>query len=77
MLSNKLLFYGMEKLIAFFGGRKAAADAIGVTPSYLTMIKNGQRKFSPEKSIEIDRLTNGRISKSFLRPDIFTEQQNL
>jgi DNA-binding transcriptional regulator YdaS (Cro superfamily) len=61
----------MEKLIQFFGNRKKAADAIGVTPNYLSMVARGKRQFSPALAITIDRLTDGLVSKSYLRPDIF------
>jgi DNA-binding transcriptional regulator YdaS (Cro superfamily) len=64
----------MEKLIQFFGDRKRAAEAIGVTPNYLSMINRGKRQFSPSMAIAIDRLTQGAVSKQYLRPDIFESE---
>jgi DNA-binding transcriptional regulator YdaS (Cro superfamily) len=61
----------MDKLIQFFGDRNKAAEAIGVTPSYLSMVRKGKRQFSPALAITIDRITNGVVSKQYLRPDIF------
>lgn len=65
----------MDKLLEFFGNREKAAEAIGVTPSYLSMVKKGKRKFSPIMAATIDELTGGTVSKHYLRPDIFGAEQ--
>jgi len=62
----------MDKLILFFGGRAEAANAIGVSPSYISMVKNGKRKFSPTLAALIDKKTNGTVTKQELRPDIWS-----
>ncbi|WP_347989475.1 YdaS family helix-turn-helix protein [Methylomonas sp. AM2-LC] len=66
----------MEKLILFFGGRSEAAVAIGVTPSFITMVKRGKRQFSPAMALHVEKITGGKISKSELRPDIFISESN-
>jgi len=63
----------MDKLILFFGGRTEAATAIGVSASYISMIKKGKRKFSPALAMRVDEKTNGEITKHDLRPDIWPE----
>ena len=65
----------MDKLLDFFGTREKAAEALGVTPSYLSMIKKGKRRFSPIMASVIDELTNGSVSKHYLRPDVFGEDR--
>ncbi|PPK72652.1 DNA-binding transcriptional regulator YdaS (Cro superfamily) [Methylobacter tundripaludum] len=62
----------MDKLILFFGGRVEAANAIGVSPSYISMIKSGKRKCSPALAVLVDNITNGKVSKQELRPDIWS-----
>jgi DNA-binding transcriptional regulator YdaS (Cro superfamily) len=61
----------MDKLILFFGGRAEAANAVGVSPSYISMIKSGKRKCSPAFAMRVDDITNGKVSKQELRPDIW------
>ena len=61
----------MDKIILFFGGRTEAAIAIGVSPSYISMIKKGRRRFSPALAVLVDEKTNGKVTKQELRPDIW------
>lgn len=62
----------MDKLILFFGGRDEAAKALGISPSYISMVKHGRRKFSPSLAVLIDKKTNGTVTKQELRPDIWS-----
>lgn len=51
-------------------GRAAALAArLGVSPSYLSQMANGQSPISPERCVEIWRATNGEVTRPELRPD--------
>ena len=63
----------MEKLIEFFGGPTALATALGVSYEYVWMLSNNKRQFSPALAMKAERLTNGVVSKSILRPDLWPE----
>lgn len=51
-------------------GRAAALAArLGVSPSYLSQMANGQSPISPERCVEIWRETGGVVTRQHLRPD--------
>ncbi|MBU2800717.1 helix-turn-helix domain-containing protein [Acidithiobacillus caldus] len=52
-------------------GNRTLADALGVSPSLISQWKTGYRRISPETAVRIERATNGAITRSDLRPDIF------
>lgn len=61
----------MDKLIEILGGRVSAARCLGITPSYISMLKNGKRKMSPELAMAADKATRGQVRKGDLRPDLW------
>lgn len=61
-----------EKAIRLKGGRKAMADALGVSPMAISHWLTGSRKFTVERAIEVEKLfPNGEITRQSLLPKIF------
>lgn len=49
------------------------ADLLGVTQGAVHQWTKPGNKVSPKRAIQISRLTEGKLSKETLRPDIFGE----
>ncbi len=45
------------------------ASKLGVSPSYLSQMANGQSPISAERCVEIWRETQGAVTRQHLRPD--------
>jgi DNA-binding transcriptional regulator YdaS (Cro superfamily) len=66
----------LRALVAELGGPSQLAAALSVQPSAVT---NWLRRgiVPPEQCVEIELLTNGRIKREQLRPDIFSSLRKL
>jgi len=54
------------------GGRGTAtrlAEALGISPSYLSQMTGGTSPISPERCVAIERATAGSVTRKELRPD--------
>ena len=51
------------------GRAVALASRLGVSPSYLSQMANGQSPISPERCVDIWRETGGEVTRQHLRPD--------
>jgi DNA-binding transcriptional regulator YdaS (Cro superfamily) len=51
------------------GRAVALAARLGVSPSYLSQMANGQSPISPERAVEIERETGYQVT----RPDMFPD----
>lgn len=51
------------------GRAVALAARLSVSPSYLSQMANGQSPISPERCVEIERATNGEVTRPELKPD--------
>jgi len=60
----------VEEAIAVFGSEAKLAAAAGVSQPYINECKHKGR-VGPRLALGIDRATNGKISKSALRPDLW------
>jgi transcriptional repressor of cell division inhibition gene dicB len=60
----------MMKLKDYFPTQRALAKAVDVTPQAVNQWFR-DNKIPIRRAVEIERLTNGEISKSDIRPDIF------
>jgi len=60
----------MMKLKDYFPTQRALAKAMDVTPQAVNQWFSAN-KIPIRRAVEIERLTNGEISKSDIRPDIF------
>lgn len=50
------------------GGRKLAA-ALGISPSYLSQMIGGTSSVSPERAVDIERVTEGAVTRRDLFPE--------
>lgn len=60
------------KLIEYVKGRgsqRNLADKIGITPVLISQWANALRPVPPERCVEIERVTEGEVSRKDLRPD--------
>ena len=53
------------------GSKIEFAKQLGITKTWLSLIISGKKIPSGPLSIVIQRMTNGKVSKSELRPDLF------
>lgn len=54
-----------------FGSKKEMADYLGISPTWLALIINQNRKVSPQLAKKIEKATQGLVTAKELRPDIF------
>ena len=60
----------------FFNGKPRGSAArlaaqVGVTPTWMALITNGLRKPSLRLAVEIEKATDGAVTRQELRPDVF------
>lgn len=60
----------------YFKGRKRGAKAemakkLGITRTWMSQLISNRVICSPELAVEIERLTDGDVARTDLRPDIF------
>ena len=48
------------------------ADYLGISPTWLALIINQNRKVSPQLAKKIEKATQGLVTAKELRPDIFS-----
>lgn len=51
--------------------RQIIADALGVTEAAVRSWENGTRNPTPENAFLVETLTEGKVTKQDLRPDIY------
>lgn len=55
------------------GAKDALAKNLGISRTWMSQIINGRQVCSPELAVEIERLTEGSVTRKDLRPDLFGE----
>lgn len=65
---------GLDRAIEYFGGQAALAEKLGLTKMAITQWK--ERKVPLERAIEIEKLTNNKVTRHDLRPDIFDKPES-
>lgn len=60
-----------QKAINHAGGQGKLASAIGISQQHVSYILTRAKRIPPEVAIAVDRYTDGQITKSELRPDLF------
>lgn len=55
------------------GAKSELAKALGISRTWMALMISGQRVPSPELALEIERLTEGKVRRVDLRPDLFGE----
>lgn len=66
-----------SKFVDEAGGRAEAAKRLGITVGMVGHVINGVRSISIDRAREIESQTQGRITRSDLRPDVFGPNPNL
>jgi DNA-binding transcriptional regulator YdaS (Cro superfamily) len=56
-----------------YGSKAKMAKELGVTKTWMCQLVAGRGRASPRVAVEIERLTEGQVSRSTLRPDLFGE----
>lgn len=51
------------------GSAKKLAEALGVSASYMSQMKNGDAPISPRRAVDIERATAGVVTRRDLLPD--------
>jgi DNA-binding transcriptional regulator YdaS (Cro superfamily) len=54
-----------------YGKAMELASELGIHPSYLSQMINGDRAISPERCVAIEKATNGAVTRKDLRPNDF------
>ena len=62
----------------YFAGRKRGAKdglakELGITRTWMSQIISGRQVCSPELALNIERLTEGQVTRKDMRPDLFGE----
>lgn len=61
---NLKSYFDSERLAA-----KKLAEALGVSPSYLSQMSKGTTPISPERAVKIEQATDGAVTRRDLFPD--------
>lgn len=74
LVDAKLWSMNLKTYISSERGRATwlAGQLVGVSPSYLSQMANGQAPISPARCVEIERATNGEVTRQELCPDQWT-----
>ena len=57
----------LQSVVDFFGSQASLARELGVKRSTV----HGRNKIPPEAAIKIEKLTNSKVNRKELRPDLF------
>ena len=63
----------IKRAAVILRSQKALADAIGVTPAFISQMISGTAQIPAGRCFAIQRATKGQVTMSELRPDIFGE----
>ena len=55
------------------GAKDAMAKDLGISRTWMSLVIAGRQVCSPELAVEIERLTQGQVTRKDLRPDLFGE----
>lgn len=63
----------VQKACDALGGQRQLATALGVTPSAVNQWVTGATRVTAERAAQIEKATNGAVTRNELRPDVFGE----
>lgn len=66
----------VQKAVDMIGSQAALGEAIGESQQYVWHILNSAKSIKAEVAVRIELATNGKVSRSDLRPDIFGPAQS-
>jgi DNA-binding transcriptional regulator YdaS (Cro superfamily) len=55
------------------GAKAEMAERLGITRTWMSQLISGRVICSPELAVEVERLTEGMVTRKSLRPDLFGE----
>ncbi|WP_414041297.1 transcriptional regulator [Acidithiobacillus sp. M4-SHS-6] len=58
-----------------YGGFPHVADMLGLNAEFLRQVAKGRRRVSAETAIRIERATDGLVTRSDLRPDLWPKPE--
>ncbi|RWI33430.1 MAG: helix-turn-helix domain-containing protein [Mesorhizobium sp.] len=61
----------IKRAVDLLGSQAKLAHAAGCSQQYISLLLQGKTGLSAEKAIDFERATDGAVTKSELRPDIF------
>ena len=61
----------LQSVVDFFGSQASLARELGVKRSTVNSWVHGRNKIPPEAAIKIEKLTNSKVNRKGLRPDLF------
>lgn len=61
----------VQAFVTIVGGQATAAGLLGVSQGLISHLVIGRNGVSPEIAMQIDRLSNGVITRAMLRPDLW------
>lgn len=64
----------LERAVTLTGGQTALAKAIGVRQSHIWNWLNREGRVPAERVIAVEQATEGRVSRSDLRPDLYPQE---
>ena len=73
-MGNSSLILTLEEAIAEAGSAGEFAKRLGVTAQAVSLWRKGGR-ISPERAIDIENATAGKVRRSDLRPDLWPREQ--
>lgn len=63
----------IELFISLSGGLSAAARSINVKPPTLSAWRDANADLPPKRCVQIEKITNGKVSRKDLRPNDWQE----
>lgn len=67
LMKNNLI----EQIITIAGSQTALAEGLGVSQTLVWKWLHGKAKVTPEHVIPLEKISNGEVSRSQLRPDLY------
>ncbi len=64
---------GIKAAINLFGSQKNLANKLGLKPQNLQVWISGKRSIPPKRCVQIEKLTNGAVTRKDLRPNDWHE----
>lgn len=63
----------LNRVISEYPTKAAFCRAVGMKPQFLTNILSGKKTITPRYALEIEKVTNKRVTRQQLRPDIYPD----
>ena len=71
MDTNSTVNPGILKYITWAGSVRRAAALLGMSRGHLQLVRDGKQRCTPERALEIERVTGRKVKRTELRPDVW------